>query len=341
LAATKSITTFLYGALACALVSACGCAAESSAFDASTGDGPARIDGGSSDSWTTLAPVPQAVQETAVVELDGIIYVLGGFDVSGTTLNRVSAYEVATNTWSNVAPLPLAVHHVNAAVVGGKIYVVGSLEANFSSHGGVWEFDPSQNAWTTLSDMPAGTERGSSAVGVIDGTIYLAGGFRSLGSVSDVSSYTPSSQQWNTTLDDLPTALNHLAGQAVGGKFYVLGGRTVGIGDIVGEVQVYDPALASWSAGAPMPTARGGMASGVVDGRIVLVGGEGNTNVSSGVFPQVEVYDPQADSWAALPDMVTPRHGMGAVGYQGSLYVPGGATVQGYGATEVHESLRL
>ena len=191
MAATNSITTFLHGALACAVVYACGCAAESSALDASTGDGPARIDGGSSASWTTHAPVPQAVQETAVVELDGIIYVLGGFDANGTTLNRVSAYEVATNTWSSVAPMPLAVHHVNAAVVGGKIYVVGSLVANFGSHGGVWEFDPSQNAWATLSDMPAGTERGSAAVGVIDGTIYLAGGFRSLASVSDVSSYSP------------------------------------------------------------------------------------------------------------------------------------------------------
>jgi N-acetylneuraminic acid mutarotase len=298
-------------------------------------------DGSAVSGWVTLAPLPEAIQETAVVELGGIIYVLGGIDVAGTTLSRVSAYDIAGDAWTTVAPMPLAVHHANAAVVNDKIYVVGSLLANFSAHGAVWEFDPGLDTWTPLGDMPSGSERGASAVGVINGTVYVAGGLRSFASVSEVSAFTPATQMWSTDLDDMPTALNHLAGQSVDGKFYVLGGRTAGIGAIVGEVQVYDPALTSWSTRATMPTPRGGMASGVVDGRIVLVGGEGNTNASSGVFPEVEVYDPSLDSWSALPDMVTPRHGMGAVGYQGSLYVPGGATVQGFGATDVHESLRL
>lgn len=339
--AKSTLSNLLVGALVGTLALGCGSGSSTNTSDASLTDAASATgDGAVGSGWTSLASMPEAVQETAVVELDGLIYVLGGIDVSGTTLSRVSVYEVASNRWSTAAPLPVAVHHVNAAVVDGKIYVLGSLFSNFSANGAVWEYEPVADAWTALADMPAGSERGSSALGVIDGTIYLAGGFRSLGSVSDFSSYTPSTQTWNTSLGVVPQALNHLAGQAVGGKLYVIGGRDVGIDGIVASVQAYDPELMSWSARTPMPTPRGGMASGVVNDKIVVVGGEGNANATSGVFPQVEVYDPALDQWAELSNMPTPRHGMGAVGYAGALYVPGGATVQAYGATDVHDSLR-
>jgi N-acetylneuraminic acid mutarotase len=103
-------------------------------------------------------------------------------------------------------------------------------------------------------------------------------------------------------------------------------------------VDEYDPVGDSWTPRQPMPTARGGMAAGVVDGKVIVVGGEGNTN-QSGVFPQAEMYDPQANEWTSLPDMLTPRHGTSAAGSQGKLYVPGGATQQGFGAVDTFEVL--
>jgi hypothetical protein len=39
--------------------------------------------------------------------------------------------------------------------------------------------------------------------------------------------------------------------------------------------------------------------------------------------------------------MPTPRHGMGAAATGGRLYVPGGATVQAFGAVATHEILTL
>lgn len=339
--ATAILPTLLVGALVSIAGFSCGGGSSASTPDASALDAAVNGDSGLSSSWTTLAPLPDAVQETAVVELGGSIYVLGGIDASGTTLSRVSVYSIDSDSWSTAAPLPLPVHHVNAAVVDGKIYVLGSLLANFSAHGAVWEYEPGADVWSPLENMPAGSERGASAVGVIAGSIYLAGGLRALGSVSDFSSYTPSTQTWNTSLGVIPQPLNHLAGQSVAGKFYLIGGREVGIEGIVASVQAYDPELMSWSPRSAMPTARGGMASGVVNDKIVVVGGEGNTDAVNGVFPQVEVYDPALDQWSQLPDMPSPRHGMGAVGYAGALYLPGGASVQGFGATDVHEAFRL
>ena len=81
-----------------------------------------------------------------------------------------------------------------------------------------------------------------------------------------------------------------------------------------------------------MPTARGGIASGVLEGKIVVLGGEGNDDDPSGVFAQVELYDPATDEWTALPDMAVPRHGMTAAVDGDGLAVPGGATREGFGA---------
>jgi N-acetylneuraminic acid mutarotase len=74
-----------------------------------------------------------------------------------------------------------------------------------------------------------------------------------------------------------------------------------------------------------------------VKGRFVVVGGEGNAAAASGVFDDVEAYDPATDAWDVLEPMLTPRHGTGAAELNGKLYVPGGATQQAFGAVDTNE----
>ena len=52
-----------------------------------------------------------------------------------------------------------------------------------------------------------------------------------------------------------------------------------------------------------MPTARGGLGAGVLDGLLYAFGGEGNPASPFGTFPQAEAYDPVRDTWLRLPDM--------------------------------------
>jgi hypothetical protein len=75
-----------------------------------------------------------------------------------------------------------------------------------------------------------------------------------------------------------------------------------------------------------------------VAGRIVVAGGEGNPAAATGVFDAVEAYDPAGDAWTALAPMPTPRHGTGAATLGRTLYLPGGATVQAFGAVDTHEA---
>jgi hypothetical protein len=105
------------------------------------------------------------------------------------------------------------------------------------------------------------------------------------------------------------------------------------------EMDAYDLAGGSWQSRAPILTKRAGAAVGVIGTRIIVVGGEGNAASITRVFPQTELYDTVTGAWSAGPLMKTPRHGTGGAVLNGVLYVPGGATVEGFGATAVSEML--
>lgn len=290
--------------------------------------------------WIPLRPFDIGPrQEHPTLAFEDEIWVFGGFDDRIQTLDSVEVYDPATDRWRvDVAPLPRAMHHANVAAVNGRIYVAGYLiEGSFRPDGRVWELDPVANEWTERTSMPERRARGSSAVGVIDGKIYVAGGLAPA-TVAEFSSYDPSTDRWET-LPDLPEPLDHAAAATVDGVLYVLGGRSGGIGGVSGSVYLFDPALGEWTQGADMPTPRGGVATAVVGRRIFVIGGEGNPDTESGVFDDVEAYDTEADTWEVFPPMDVPRHGMGAAAIGNRIYVPGGATTQAFGPVDTVDVL--
>ncbi len=324
--------------LAASLASACG-GAESLSPDASS-PGASPCERGAS--WSTApAVLGGPIQETAVVELDGRLYVLGGFNASSGVLPSVRIYDAATCTWSDGPELPRAVHHVNAAVAGGTLYVLGSMQGTtFTPTEEVWAWNPSTDAgWTPRARMPEGTQRASAVVGVIDGRIYVAGGL-TRGASAAFSAYSIADDAWDTTLPPLPRITDHACGGVIGGKLYVVGGRAGSTATNSAQVFEYTPG-GDWVKKTSMPTPRGGTACGIHGDRIVVVGGEGNRDAASGVFSSVEAYTVSADRWDSLDPMPTPRHGMGAAVIDGVLYVPGGASRESFSAVATHEALRL
>ena len=57
-----------------------------------------------------------------------------------------------------------------------------------------------------------------------------------------------------------------------------------------------------------MPTPRSGTAGAVLDGRVLVFGGQ----EPAGVFGKNEAYDPATDTWQEFVSPPTPRHGFGA-----------------------------
>jgi N-acetylneuraminic acid mutarotase len=287
--------------------------------------------------WKSLPPLPGGPrQETGVAALDRKVYVVGGF-TTAAIVATVEAYDPATNTWSPAAPLPKALHHANTAAVSGKLYVVGAqVDATFRAIGDVYAYDP-RSGWSAKTPLPMGQERGASAVAVVGSKIYVAGGDRG-GSVTDFSAYDTETDT-HVSLPPLPAPRDHLVGSAIGARVYAIGGRAGGI--LYGSVDAFDTVSGTWSTVADVRTRRAGAAAAVLGDRIVVAGGEGNVDSPDGVFSQTEAFVPTTSTWVVLPDLRTPRHGTGAAVIDNTFYVPGGATKQGFGATDVVEALEL
>jgi N-acetylneuraminic acid mutarotase len=219
--------------------------------------------------------------------------------------------------------------------VNGKLYVVGGLDgASFTASGMTLVYDPALDAWSPLASMPAGTERGASGVAVLDGRIVVAGGLRGV-SVADASIFDPQANTWSA-LQPLAVARDHLAAATVGGRVYAVTGRAGGV--LKPATEVLDATNGTWSRRADIPTPRGGVAAAELAGRLVVLGGEGNRSDPAGIFHETESYDPANDSWRTDTAMRTARHGIGAAVLGTRLFIPGGATSEGFGAVAVNES---
>jgi len=130
--------------------------------------------------------------------------------------------------------------------------------------------------------------------------------------------YDPATNKWESRTP-MAVPRNHAFAGAVNGKIYVIGGRT-GHGFIMtatntNVVEAYDPVAGTWSGPLErMPTARSGGGWGTDGRRIYAAGGEVTTTELNGAYRAVEAYDPATNSWATLPSMPMPRHGVaGAV----------------------------
>jgi len=76
----------------------------------------------------------------------------------------------------------------------------------------------------------------------------------------------------------------------------------------------------NWAEKADMPTARYGLCSGIVNGKLYAIGGAEDLEVSA----IVEEYDPQTNKWMKKADMPTKRLFCSASVVDGKIYVMGG-----------------
>jgi hypothetical protein len=318
-----------------------GSLVDAGSIDAGLPDG-GRPDAGSSPfdggRWVRLTPLPAPQQESGVAAVDGRVYIVGGLGPGFALMAEVNRYTPDSGQWAAVRPLPRPLHHLNVAGVAGKLYSVGCLEGGgFAARGDTLEYDPVADQWTARAPMPAGAERGGSAVGVIGGEIFVAGGFRGGSAVTQFSAYDPAANR-HRMLPPLPMATEHVVGGAVGTRFFVIGGRNGGTDNITNRVQIFDTASGAWVMGPDLPTARGGHAAAIIGTRIVVMGGEGNPAVGTGVFAQTEVLDTVTMRWFSGATMLTPRHGIGAASVGDWVYVPGGGTSEGLAPVAVVEA---
>jgi N-acetylneuraminic acid mutarotase len=299
--------------------------------------------------WIRLAAFPQATGELLGAAVNGKLYATQGLLPGFKPAGLVYEYDPARDAWMQKKPMPHPLHHAAVTVQDGKMYLFGGFDLPLSGPPGwnplndAWEYDAASDLWRALAPMP--TARGGGVAAVVGGKIYVIGGAgptpdasapsirprqpqRSLGAVEE---YDPRTNTWRAR-SPLPTPCNHMGGEAVNGKIYLIGGRLsgafiIGLPGNINLVQAYDPAADSWVTRTPMPTARSGLNTASLNGIIYAAGGEVQDDKYLAAYRAFEAYDPASDTWWQLPSMLLPRHEciMAAVGNR--IHVAGG-TVQ-------------
>jgi non-specific serine/threonine protein kinase len=86
-----------------------------------------------------------------------------------------------------------------------------------------------------------------------------------------------------------------------------------------------------------MKKPRGGIAAASVGRRVVVFGGE----EGAGTIAEVEMYDPGIGRWTGLPDLRTPRHGLGGVSLGRRIFAIEGGTRPGLYYSNANETLTI
>lgn len=167
----------------------------------------------------------------------------------------------------------MRLHHTAVVAVGGDLYALGGYrDDSFRAGTDAWVLRAGRPAWESVGELPEA--RGAATAGVLDGRIYLVGGF-GVGQrlLTSVAVFDPGARSWRR-VRDLPTAREHLASGVHEGRLWVFGGRLGGLSTNLVAVEVYDPDTDVWEARAPMPSPGGGFAAAVSDGVAYVLGGE-------------------------------------------------------------------
>ncbi|CAI9599571.1 unnamed protein product [Staurois parvus] len=127
------------------------------------------------NAWSPLPPMLEERHSFGVVEIDGVIYILGGED-GDRELISMESYDTCTKTWSKQQNMTMVRKIGCYASMKKKIYAMGG-----GSYGKLFEsvecYDPKTQQWTAICPLK---ERRFGAVACGVGMeLYVFGGVRS------------------------------------------------------------------------------------------------------------------------------------------------------------------
>ena len=260
--------------------------------------------------------------------------------LAAVVLFYVTIENSAAEKWKVISQLPTGRAGFSTAVVDGKIYLIGGtlLENKRGPFGlsTVEVYDTQNNSWQRLTDMP--TLRLFSGAAVVDGKIYVVGGYSSIDRngantkmVKVVEVYDPQTDTWSRK-QDMSVARFAFGIGVVKKKIYVMGGvNPFEKPWRLDHMEVYDPTGDTWVERANMPTIRSGVEAAVVKGTIYVIAGSGWPHNGQGgpKLATIEAYHPRTNRWRKKPDLPNLKTTFSTVVVGDEIYIIGG--FEGFG----------
>jgi len=173
--------------------------------------------------------------------------------------------------------------------------------------------------------------RGYMAQAQVGNYVWMLGGYTYWGSTGLVERYDLTT---NTPVIDgawnMPTPAYGCAGAAIGTKIYVVGGNDGT--NLLDNLQIFDTATGTWSAGKPCPIKVYGPAAAASGGKLYVFGGMTDTSNSYAIKDTYR-YDPATDTWTKRADVPFTTMFGGATLFDAGpmIYLVGGAWYNSWG----------
>jgi hypothetical protein len=240
-----------------------------------------------------------------LARIGDVLYMTGGFNIrdglgynNGLSLQPgMIAYRPSTNTVTILPALPNTSADGVTGVINGRMYVlIGTAKLSESrcnseacplgTFRNLYRYDPVTKAWTIRAPAPHFHKKGVG--GVINGKLYVVGGFDSKGDATrNLDVYNPSTNSWATGAL-MPKLVTGLKASVLQNKLYVVSTTAT---------YAYNPATNTWALKAAPPVNTAAQAEGssavtiTVNGqqRMVVVGGR---EKSTGGLRPTSLYTP-------------------------------------------------
>ena len=224
------------------------------------------------DSWKTVAPLPQPLHHAAATTFNDSLYVIGGYTNSNwLPSNRLFIYDPKNDTWSEGPPMPTARGALSAAFVDKMLFAVGGEGKNRIMN--INEaYNLKTNEWITKSSMP--TARHHAASATVDGNVYIIGGrvagVLPINNVNVTEMYDTEMDKW-AILDPIPSKISGSSAASINNTIYVFGGED--ITKTYNYNEKYKIKTNKWESQEPLPTARHGLSAISFNHQIYVIGG--------------------------------------------------------------------
>jgi N-acetylneuraminic acid mutarotase len=183
--------------------------------------------------------------------------------------------------------------------------------------------------WGSAAPLPVG--RSEFAATVLDGMIYVAGGF---GAESLFDRYDPATDSWEA-LADLPEPRHHLSLAAGDGGVYLAGGHNQSANSATDTFWRFDVESGAWETLEPLPQGpRGALGAAAIDGSIYVAGGSSG-DLSGPATADLVRYDIASSTWSLLAPMPTAREHLAVAAVDTKIVAVGGRN----GGHETHALL--
>lgn len=269
--------------------------------------------------------------------VNGRIWVAGGLTGEYQATAKTEFYDPTLDAWDTGPPLPYAVHHAMMVAYQKQVVVIGGFVSQGTdalAHTSDRMLILKGDHWVDGPKLHYA--RGAGAAAMVGNKIVVVGGRTGHPEQLVTQTEVYDGTSWQEAAD-IPVPGDHLAAASDGTYLYAVGGRRFVASTNTRALQRYDPKTDQWTALPNMPKAFSGAGAAVVDGRLIVVGGEGTTSA----FATVYAYDLTTTNWAtSLPALPEGRHGLAVAAIGTTLYAINGAAQAGHhGSTNTVEAL--